>query len=161
MAPPIDERRRMKDTIEQSKPGAHRGNTQREQSDPPTSFTVEDEPTPSFAKPGIRTGLAHLSDGIAASSKRIAFMMAAWGTISSAGGAIFIWWGSHQDYVKQDQMAVERARNQKVERAVERIELMVSLQPNRLDKLETKVEQHTEQLAQLPRVTARKKKELE
>lgn len=116
------------------------------------------EPLPSFARPGIRTGVAHLYEGVSGMSKRVAFLLGIFGACSTVASSAFAWWTSHQGFVTENRMATWEANLRGIELAAKSTETMVGTLSPRVEKLETTSVKHSEELASMrPRITATEK----
>lgn len=134
---------------------AARRHPARTDTDPPESG---EEPLPSFAKPGIRTGIAHLSAGIAASSKRVAFLVALFGAISTPLSIGFGYWTANQGFVKENRMAQWEANLRAMELSHKATETTVGNVMPRITKIEEVQIVQGQALASLrPIVTATEK----
>ena len=153
---PIDDRRRMRDIIEQSAPGAHRGNDQREPSDPPASGEMDSVPP---RHGSFRRGIAHLSDAAGKMSKRVTVMLAAFGALSTAISIGFSYWSANQGFIKQDQWAQLNRKLDDIELAQKAEALTRQTMQEHVKEQDDLLFEHTNELAQLtnPEKKVRKK----
>lgn len=107
-----------------------------------------DEPTPSF-KPGLSGAFAHMSSAMGASSKRIAIVVGLWGTVSTPFAAGLAWWATHQGFITQEQQSQKDREQREIYLSVKVIEATVGAVGPRMDKIEDKVNAHSEALASL------------
>lgn len=91
---------------------------------------------PAHAQHSLASAAANFGDAVGRMSKRVAFLLALWGIVSTTVTTAMAWWMTHKEFVTEDQRAKDSAIMRDIDRKIDRIEFNVSTIAPHVDKVE-------------------------